>query len=56
MAPIDVFDHVLFGTDAPLGILSAGATREILLAIDEMNVSDEDKDAIRYGNYQQLIG
>lgn len=49
-------DHVLFGTDAPLGILPAGATKEILAAIDEMNVTDADKDAIRYGNYQRLVG
>lgn len=48
-------DHVLFGTDAPLGILPAGATKEILAAINEMNVSDADKDAIRFGNYQRLI-
>lgn len=49
-------DHVLFGTDAPLGILPAGATHEILQAIDEMNVSEADKNAIRYGNCQRLIG
>lgn len=49
-------DHVLFGTDAPLGILPAGATKEILAAISEMNISEADKDAIRYGNYQRLIG
>lgn len=49
-------DHVLFGTDAPLGIPPAGATREILAAIDQMRVSDTDKDAILYGNYQRIIG
>lgn len=49
-------DHVLFGTDAPLGILPTGATKEILAAIDEMNVLESDKDAIRCGNYRRLIG
>lgn len=48
--------HVLFGTDAPLGILPAGATKEILTAINEMHITEEDKEAIRYGNYQRLIG
>lgn len=48
--------HVLFGTDAPLGIPPAGATREILAAIDGMEVSEADKDAILFANYQQLIG
>ncbi len=49
-------DHVLFGTDAPLGIPPAGATREILAAIDGMEVSEANKDAILFANYQQLIG
>lgn len=49
-------NHVLFGTDAPLGILPAGATKEILAAIDNMHVSEADKDAIRHDNYQRLIG
>ena len=49
-------NHVLFGTDAPLGIPPAGATREILAAIDGMEVSETDKDAILFANYQQLIG
>lgn len=48
--------HVLFGMDAPLGILPAGATKEILTAINEMHITEEDKEAIRYGNYQRLIG
>lgn len=49
-------DHLLFGTDAPLGIPPAGATKEILAAIDSMIVSDSDKDAILFGNYQRVIG
>lgn len=49
-------DHVLFGTDAPLGIPPAGATREILCAINQMNVSEADKNAILEGNYRRLVG
>ena len=48
-------DHVVFGTDAPLGILPAGATVEILQAIDDMNVSDEVKQAIREDNFRKLL-
>ena len=55
---VDFFgaDHVVFGTDAPLGILPAGATKEICEAIEAMNVSDEDKQAIFEDNYRRLIG
>ena len=49
-------DHVVFGTDAPLGILPAGATKEILAAIDAMDVDEADKQAILYGNYQRIVG
>ena len=49
-------DHVVFGTDAPLGILPAGATKEILAAIDAMDLSDADKQAIHSGNYLRLLG
>ena len=49
-------DHVVFGTDAPLGILPAGATKEILAAIDAMNVTGVERESILYANYQRLIG
>ena len=49
-------DHVVFGTDAPLGILPAGATAEILEAIDNMHVSDEVKQAIHEDNFRKLLG
>ena len=49
-------DHVVFGTDAPLGILPAGATKEITQAIDDMHVADEVKQAIFEDNYRRLIG
>ena len=48
-------DHVVFGTDAPLGILPAGATAEIMQAIADMNVSDTVKQAIREDNYRKLL-
>ncbi|MBR3225806.1 MAG: amidohydrolase family protein [Atopobiaceae bacterium] len=49
-------DHVVFGTDAPLGIPPAGATREILAAIDAMSISEAEKEAILFANYRQLVG
>ncbi len=49
-------DHVLFGTDAPLGILPAGATREICDAICAMDIADQDKQAIFVDNYRQILG
>lgn len=48
-------DHVLFGTDAPLGILPAGATAEITAAIQAMDVSDAAKAAIFADNYRRLV-
>ena len=48
-------EHVLFGTDAPLGILPAGATAEIAAAIEQMNVSDAVKQAIFVDNYRKLL-
>ena len=49
-------DHMVFGTDAPFGILPAGGTAEIRAAIDDMHVSDADKQAIYEDNYRRLIG
>lgn len=48
-------ERLLFGTDAPFGILPAGGTKEILEAIGQMNVSDEDKEDILYRNYERLL-
>ncbi|MGT2928709.1 amidohydrolase family protein [Streptococcus dentasini] len=47
-------DHVLFGTDAPLGILPAGATDVITQAIETLALSDEEKGQIFTGNAQRL--
>lgn len=49
-------DHVLFGTDAPLGILPAGATKEIKEAIDEMPLDQEDFSKIYEKNYFKILG
>ena len=48
-------DHVLFGTDAPFGILPAGATREILTAIDEIGLADAERHAVLEGSYHTLL-
>ena len=48
-------DHVLFGTDAPLGILPAGATEVISQAIEELPLMDSDKEKIFRGNTEGLF-
>lgn len=48
-------DHVLFGTDAPLGIAPVGASQQILTAIDDMPVSDQVKQQIRTDNARKLL-
>lgn len=49
-------DHIVFGTDAPLGILPAGATAEIQAAIADMHISDAERQAIYEDNYRRLVG
>jgi predicted TIM-barrel fold metal-dependent hydrolase len=55
---VDYFgpDHVVFGTDAPLGILPAGATAEIRAAIDDMHVTPAVRQAIYEDTYRSLVG
>ena len=55
---VDFFgpQHVLFGTDAPLGILPAGATKEICAAIEDMHVDDVVRQAIFEDNYRTMLG
>ncbi len=48
-------DHLVFGTDAPLGIMPAGATKEILDAIDKMNITNEEKEQILKNNIINMI-
>ena len=54
---IDFFGlkHVIFGTDAPLGIAPAGATDVILDAINQLDISDEGKQAILSQNIDDFI-
>lgn len=54
---VDYFgaQHVLFGTDAPLGIAPAGATNEILKAIQDAHFSDQTMKQIYYQNYERLF-
>ncbi|KIX90265.1 4-oxalomesaconate hydratase [Staphylococcus microti] len=49
-------DHVLFGTDAPLGIMPAGATEVIAEAVNALPLSNEEKAMIFSGNAQKLFG
>lgn len=48
-------DHVLFGTDAPLGIAPAGATQVIMEAIESLPLTDHEKQLIFTENFQKLI-
>lgn len=54
---VDYFgiDRVLFGTDAPLGISPAGATREIIHAIEDMALTETEKQAIFEKNAQRIL-
>ncbi|WP_129044494.1 amidohydrolase family protein [Companilactobacillus metriopterae] len=49
-------DHMLFGTDAPFGIPDEGDTEEIISAINEMKISDSDKELIYQGNFEKIFG
>ena len=48
-------DKVLYGTDAPFGIMPSGATKEIENAIDELPFSNHEKEKIYYKNLQKLL-
>ena len=54
---IDYFgiNHVLYGTDAPFGIMPNGAIKEIEEAINILPVSDDDKEKIYNQNLKDLI-
>ncbi|BAQ24481.1 amidohydrolase family protein [Streptococcus troglodytae] len=49
-------DHVLFGTDAPLGIAPSGAAQVIAEAIWKLPFSESDKQAIFSDNIEKMIG
>ena len=52
-------DHMLFGTDAPLGGIAGsgchGNTDQTIIAIDKMDISDEDREKIYHGNAVRLF-
>ncbi|MGT2846308.1 amidohydrolase family protein [Streptococcus massiliensis] len=48
-------EHVLFGTDAPLGIAPAGSTEAILQAIDQMDITSEERLSILSGNAERIF-
>lgn len=48
-------DHVLFGTDAPFGILPVGASQIILDAIAELDLTEEQQHQILKTNFEKLI-
>lgn len=54
---IDYFgiDHVLYGTDAPFGIMPNGATKEIEDAINILPITNDDKEKIYNKNIKRLI-
>lgn len=48
-------NHLVFGTDAPLGIMPAGATKEISEAIENMDATSEEKEDIFKNSIMNLI-
>lgn len=54
---VDYFgaDHVLFGTDAPLGIAPAGATHEIITALNEAGLGVTTLEKVFYQNFTRLF-
>ncbi len=48
-------DKVLYGTDAPFGIMPNGATKEIETAINELPLTEEERDKIYSKNLQRIL-
>lgn len=48
-------DHVLFGTDASFAVMPSGADQIITQAINDLTISDKDKQKIFHDNYYSLI-
>ncbi len=48
-------DHVLFGTDAPLGIAPVGPTNEITAALQQANLTSKEREQIMYLNFEKLM-
>ncbi|RRK09763.1 amidohydrolase [Lactiplantibacillus garii] len=55
---VDYFgvDHVLFGTDAPFGILPVGASSKIAIAIEHLPLTSTEKAQILYSNAAKMLG
>lgn len=49
-------DHVLFGTDAPFGVMPSGANDLIVDALNSICLSVDNLDKIFSGNYLQILG
>lgn len=54
-APITIGDHVLFGTDAPFAVMPSGTDQIISQAIEQLQISDTEKERIFAENYQKFI-
>lgn len=48
-------NHVLFGTDAHFAVMPSGADQLITQAINDLTISDKDKQKIFHDNYYSLI-
>lgn len=48
-------DKVLYGTDAPFGIMPSGATKEIESAIEKLPFSNDEIEKIYFKNLQKLL-
>ena len=48
-------DRLLFGTDAPIGILPAGAPKEVIKSIEDMRTTDEVRNKIYRENMKKLL-
>ena len=48
-------DHMLFGTDAPMGVEPSGAVNEIKFAVDAINIPYENKEKIFRSNAVNLF-
>lgn len=48
-------DRLIFGTDAPIGILPAGATKEVINSIENMRTTDKVRNKIYRENIIELL-
>ena len=48
-------EHVLLGTDAPLGIAPVGPTKEITAALQQADLTSKEREQIMYLNFEKLM-